>query len=46
MAEMATWIAGFERTADRSVAAESDEPLALFRAFVAMIALTRSIVDA
>jgi D-amino peptidase len=45
MAEMATWIAGFSRTGDRSVVAETDEPLRLFKTFVAMIALTRSIAD-
>jgi len=46
MADMATWVVGFRRTGDRSVVAESDEPLALYRSFVTMIALTRSIVDA
>ena len=44
-ADMATWIAGFRRTGVRSVAIESDDPLGLFRAFVTMIALTRSIVE-
>ncbi|MGN6380307.1 MAG: M55 family metallopeptidase [Gaiellales bacterium] len=46
MADMATWITGFERTGHRSAALESDDPLGIFRAFVTMIALTRSIVDA
>jgi D-amino peptidase len=44
-AAMATWIAGFRRTGVRSVTIESDDPLGLFRAFVTMIALTRSIVE-
>jgi D-amino peptidase len=44
-AEMATWITGFRRAGVRSVAIESDDPLGLFRAFVTMIALTRSIVE-
>jgi D-amino peptidase len=45
MADMATWVVGFQRTGDRSVVAESDEPLALYRSFVTMIALTRSIAE-
>jgi D-amino peptidase len=44
-ADMATWVKGFERTGVRSAAVESDDPLALYRAFVTMIALTRSIVE-
>jgi D-amino peptidase len=45
MAEMATWIRGVERTAARTVQASSDDPLRLYRTFVTIIALTRSILE-
>lgn len=45
MAEMSTWIAGVERTGARVVSVTDDEPLRLFRTFITIIALTRSIVE-
>ncbi len=45
MAEMATWIRGVHREATRVVSVTDDDPLRLFRSFVTMIALTRSIVE-
>jgi D-amino peptidase len=41
MAEMATWVGEVERTGDRTVAIASGDPLALYRRFVAVVALTR-----
>jgi D-amino peptidase len=46
MAEMATWIGGVERTAARSIEIRHDDPLAVYRRFVATVAITRSIVEA
>ena len=43
MAEMATWIGGVERTGDRSISLADDDPLALYRRFVAVIAITRAL---
>jgi D-amino peptidase len=45
MAEMASWIRGVQRTGVRVVSATDDDPLRLYRTFVAIIALTRSIVE-
>jgi D-amino peptidase len=45
MAEMATWIGGVERTDVRSVRIEADEPLALYRRFVTVVTLTRTIAE-
>jgi D-amino peptidase len=45
MAEMATWIRGIERTAERSVRMESDDPLWLYRSFVTLVALTRGLAE-
>jgi D-amino peptidase len=45
MAEMATWIRGVERIAPRVVAVTEEDPLALYRTFVTIVALTRSIVE-
>jgi D-amino peptidase len=45
MADMATWIRGVERAGVRSVTITDDEPLRLFRCFVTVVALTRSIVE-
>jgi D-amino peptidase len=45
MAEMATWIRGVQRAGPRGVAISDDDPLRLFRTFVTVIALTRSIVE-
>jgi D-amino peptidase len=43
MAEISTWARGIERTGLRSVAIEGDDPLAMFRSFVAMSYLTRQV---
>lgn len=45
MAEMATWLSGVERTGPRTVVMRDDDPLRLYRRFVALIYLTRSIVE-
>ncbi len=45
MAEMATWVGGVERCDDRTVAIEDPDPLAVYRRFVACVALTRAIVE-
>ena len=45
MAEMATWIRGVERTGIRSVALKDDAPLRLYRTFVTVVALTRTIAE-
>ena len=45
MAEMATWIRGIERPEARVVTITGDDPLQLFRTFVTIVALTRSIVE-
>jgi D-amino peptidase len=42
---MATWIRGVERVAARLVTVTDDDPLGLYRTFVAIISLTRSIVE-
>jgi D-amino peptidase len=43
MAEMATWVGGVERTGDRTIAIAEADPLALYRRFVAVVALTRGL---
>jgi D-amino peptidase len=45
MAQMATWISGVKQTAERTVVLEGSNPLELYEAFVAIIYLTRSIVE-
>jgi D-amino peptidase len=45
MAEMATWIRGVERAGARTVIVTDDDPLRLYRTFVTIISLTRSIVE-
>ena len=45
MAEMATWIRDVERAAPRTVAITDDDPLRLYRKFVTIIALTRSVSE-
>ncbi len=45
MAEMATWIHGVKRAGARVVTVTDDDPLRLYRSFVTIIALTRSIVE-
>jgi D-aminopeptidase len=43
--EMATWIRGVSRADARTVTLTGDDPLSLYRSFVTIIALTRSIVE-
>jgi len=45
VAEMATWVGGIARTAARTCEIEGDDPLEIFRRFVAAVAMTRSIVE-
>ena len=45
MAEMATWIRDVERVDARVVTVTAEDPLALYRTFVTVVALTRSIVE-
>lgn len=45
MAEMSTWIRGVERTAAKVVTVTDDDPLRLYRTFVTVVSLTRSIVE-
>ena len=45
MAEMSTWIRGVERAGARVVTITDDDPLRLYRTFVTIISLTRSIVE-
>ncbi len=45
MAEMSTWIRGVERAGVRTVTITDEEPLRLYRTFVTIISLTRSIVE-
>jgi D-amino peptidase len=45
MAGMAAWIAGAKQTSVRTVTLESSNPLELYQAFVAIVFLTRSIVE-
>jgi D-amino peptidase len=45
MAEQATWIRGVTRLGHRTVAVTDDEPLRLYQTFVALVFLTRSLVE-
>ncbi len=45
MADMATWITGVERSAPRGVTLRDTDPRALYRRFVAVLYLTRALVD-
>jgi len=45
LAEMATWLRGVERVDVRRVRIVDDEPLRLYRTFVTLVALTRSIIE-
>jgi D-amino peptidase len=45
MAEMATWVQGVERVDTRVVQVRDDDPVRLFRTFVTLVLLTRSIVE-
>ena len=41
MAEVASWVRGAERTGVRTVRIRGDDPLAMFRSFVALTYITR-----
>ena len=41
MAEVASWVRGVERTGTRTVRIEGDDPIAVFRSFVAVTYITR-----
>jgi D-amino peptidase len=41
MAEVASWVRGAERTGVRTVSIRGDDPLAMFRSFVAVTYITR-----
>src|SRR5213078_2347442 len=41
MAEVASWVRGAERTGTRTVTIAGDDPLAMFRSFVALTYITR-----
>ena len=43
MAEISTWARGIERTGLSTVAIEGEDPLSMFRSFVAMTYLTRQV---
>ena len=45
MAEQATWLRGVERVTSTSVRCEDDDPLRLYRTFLALVFLTRSLVE-
>jgi len=45
MADMATWVGGVTRVGERSVEIGGDDPIGIFRGFVAAVAITRSIVE-
>jgi D-amino peptidase len=46
MAEQATWVRGVEQVGERTIAISTGEPLAAFRSFVAVIAITRGLSTA
>ena len=46
MAEQATWVRGVERVAERTICIGTGEPLAAFRSFIAVIAITRGLATA
>ena len=45
MAEMAVWVRGVERVGSRSIRIQSENLLELYRMFVTVVTLTRSLVD-
>jgi D-amino peptidase len=45
MAEQATWVRGVRRLDNRTVALDDDDPLRLYRAFITLVFLTRSLVE-
>jgi D-amino peptidase len=45
MAEQATWVRGVHRLDSRTVSVTDDDPLALYRTFMTLVFLTRSLVE-
>jgi D-amino peptidase len=45
MAEQSTWVRGVSRVDSRTVSITDDEPLRLFRTFITLVYLTRSLVE-
>jgi D-amino peptidase len=45
MAEQAAWVRGTERVSSTTVSCTDDDPLALFRTFMTLVFLTRSLVE-
>jgi D-amino peptidase len=45
MAEQATWMRGVERLTSTTVAFTDDDPLRLYRTFITLVFLTRSLVE-
>ena len=45
MAEQATWLHGVEQVTSTSVRFSDDDPLRLFRTFMTLVFLTRSLVE-
>jgi D-amino peptidase len=45
MAEQATWLRGVERVTSTTVAFTDDDPLRLYRTFITLVFLTRSLVE-
>jgi D-amino peptidase len=45
MAEQATWVRGVSRVDSRTVTLTDDDPLRLFRTFITLVYLTRSLVE-
>ena len=45
MAEQATWLRGVERVTSTTVRCEDDDPLRLYRTFMTLVFLTRSLVE-
>jgi D-amino peptidase len=45
MAEQATWLRGVERVTSTTVRCEDDDPLRLYRTFMTLVYLTRSLVE-
>jgi D-amino peptidase len=46
MAEQSSWVRGVSRVDSRTVALTDDDPLRLFRTFITLVYLTRSLVEA
>jgi D-amino peptidase len=45
LADMATWVAGVQRSGAVTVRMTDDDPIRLFRTFIASVVLTRDIAE-